>query len=68
MNKLLVSSRFLYGTVGKYRYPVAEFAGGQAVGDIDGGLIACDLIKLTVDLRLGDGERYRPLFFREPGR
>ena len=35
MNKFLVSSRFLYGTVGKYRYPVAEFAGGQAVRDID---------------------------------
>ena len=38
---------------------VAEFAGGQAVGDIDGSLIACDLIELTVDLRLGDGVQCR---------
>ena len=34
---------------------VTELAGGQAVGDIDGSLIACDLIKLTVDLRLAMG-------------
>lgn len=40
---------------------VAEFAGGQAVGDIDGSLIACDLIELAVDLRLGDGVQRRPL-------
>ena len=38
---------------------VAEFAGGQAVGDIDGSLIACDLIELAVDLRLGDGVQRR---------
>ena len=38
---------------------VAEFAGGQSVGDIDGGLIACDLIELTVDLRLGNGVERR---------
>lgn len=34
---------------------VTEFTGGQPVGDIDRGLIACDLIELTVNLRFGDG-------------
>ena len=48
---------------------VAEFAGGQAVGDIDGSLIACDLIELAVDLRLGDGvQRRRRLFEDDEGR
>ena len=48
---------------------VAEFAGGQAMGDIDGGLITCDLIELTVDLRLGDGvQRRRRLVEDDKGR
>ena len=48
---------------------VTEFAGGQAVGDIDGSLIACDLIELAVDLRLGDGvQRRRWLVEDDEGR
>ena len=50
MNKFLVSSRFLYGTVGKYRYPVAEFAGGQAVRDIDRCFSVNQVVELAVYL------------------
>ena len=30
---------------------VAELTGGQTVGDVDCGLVACDLVKLSVNLR-----------------
>ena len=50
MDKRLVSARFLYGTVGKYRYPVAEFAGGQAVRDIDRCFSVNKVVELAVYL------------------
>ena len=34
---------------------VAEFAGGQAVADIDSRLISGDVIELTADLRFRNG-------------
>ena len=34
---------------------VAEFAGGEAVADVDGGLVAGDVVELRVDLGFCDG-------------
>ena len=39
----------------EHRNPVAEFAGGQAVADVDGGFVLYNLVKLFVNLRLCDG-------------
>ncbi len=43
----------------EYHDLVAEFAGRQPVGDIDGSLIPGDAVEFLVDLRLGDGVQGR---------
>ena len=42
------------GSLMEYGNLVAELTRGQTVADIDGGLIACDLVKLSVDLRFSN--------------
>lgn len=34
---------------------VAEFTGGESVGDINGGLIRHDVVEAAIDLRFGNG-------------
>ena len=53
-NERSVSSLLNDRTLVEYGDLVAELTRGQTVGDIDCGLIACDLVKLSVNLRFGN--------------
>ena len=53
-DKLIVRTALGNSSIVHNGYLVAEATGRQAVGDVDCGLVACNLVELSVDLGFGN--------------